>query len=74
MTTDVGGVRDYVDSSCARIVRSGDVNSMSEAILTLASDGSMRSEMGKQSRRQALTYDWALVSGKLLSVYEKVAA
>ena len=74
VTTDVGGVRDYVDSSCARIVRSGDVNSMSEAILTLASDGSMRSEMGKQSRRQALTYDWALVSGKLLSVYEKVAA
>lgn|SRR3990172_6594915 len=69
VTTDVGGIRDYVDSACAFVVPPGDVEAMCDVIITLASNECLRVIMGRQSRIRALTFDWRNVVNKLIDVY-----
>jgi glycosyltransferase involved in cell wall biosynthesis len=72
VATDVGGVRDYVDESCARLVPPGDVERMCEAILAMVSDERLKSQMGRQSRLRALATDWNAVADGLVRVYKTI--
>jgi glycosyltransferase involved in cell wall biosynthesis len=74
VTTDVGGVRDYVDTGCAFLVRTGGVASMCEAILELTANARLRAEMSRRSRQRALSCDWRRVAEQLIDVYRGVAA
>jgi len=69
VTTDVGGVRDYVDDGCAFVVPSGDADAMAGAILRLASDPDLRRRMGARSRQAALRFDWGTVADETIAVY-----
>jgi glycosyltransferase involved in cell wall biosynthesis len=69
VTTDVGGVRDYVDEKCAFIIAPGDVDGLCSAVNTLVSDEVARSEMGTQSRQRALALDWRHVAARFVEVY-----
>ncbi len=74
VTTDVGGVRDYVDAGCAFIVRAGGVASMCAAILELTANERLRAEMSRQSRQRALICDWRRVAEQLVELYREVGA
>jgi glycosyltransferase involved in cell wall biosynthesis len=74
ITTDVGGIRDYVTPECAYTLTPGDVEGMSEAILTLVDDARLREAMGKQSRLSALRFDWSLVAQTHMEVYSSLVA
>jgi glycosyltransferase involved in cell wall biosynthesis len=74
VTTDVGGIKDYVTPECAYTVATGDVEGMSEAILTLADDEELREAMGVQSRLAALRFDWRIVAQMHMDVYASLVA
>jgi glycosyltransferase involved in cell wall biosynthesis len=71
---DVGGVRDYVDESCAEIVAPGDPRAMAEAILRLAGDRARRLGMGESAERRSAARDWQHVADELVAVYAKALA
>jgi glycosyltransferase involved in cell wall biosynthesis len=73
VTTDVGGVRDYVDPTCALLAPPGDVARITEDILALAGDTARRLQMGRQSRLRALAFRWETVADKLVQVYNELA-
>jgi glycosyltransferase involved in cell wall biosynthesis len=72
VATDVGGIRDYLDPTCARLVPPGDVGGMCEAILGLLSNEPLKTEMGRRSRLRALQFDWKHVAERLVGVYETI--
>jgi glycosyltransferase involved in cell wall biosynthesis len=72
VATDVGGIRDYVDESHARLVPRGDVEGMCDAIRDVLADRGLQSELAANSRRKALQYDWSLVADRLVKVYETI--
>jgi glycosyltransferase involved in cell wall biosynthesis len=74
VTTDVGGVRDYVDPGCASLSPRGDVEAMAAAVLELGADEARRRELGRRGRLRALDFDWRRVADRMLEVYRSVAA
>jgi glycosyltransferase involved in cell wall biosynthesis len=72
VTTDVGGIRDYVDAACAFVVPPGDVDAMCEAVLRLSADAELRMRMGRESRQRALRFDWVRVADEVAAVYRAV--
>jgi glycosyltransferase involved in cell wall biosynthesis len=74
VTTDVGGMRDYVDESCALLVDKGDAESMAERIMMLAGDDDLKQQMGRAAREKAVReFDWNIMAKKLSEVYNIVA-
>jgi glycosyltransferase involved in cell wall biosynthesis len=73
IATDVGGIRDYVDPSCAALVPPGDAGAMGEAIIAVVSDDRRRAELGRASRLQALQFDWRRIAERMASVYAGIA-
>jgi glycosyltransferase involved in cell wall biosynthesis len=69
VTTEVGGVKDYVTPACASLVASGDVEAMRDAILLLTSDEQLRARMGRESRARALRFGWGRMADELLEVF-----
>lgn len=53
VATDVGGVRSIVDETTGRLVARGDVQGLSQAIATLASDRELRRRLGARARERA---------------------
>jgi glycosyltransferase involved in cell wall biosynthesis len=72
VVSDVGGIRDYVDRNCARLVRAGKPDDMAEAVLHLLRDPVARETMGRAARQRAETFAWPRVAQQILSVYEAV--
>jgi glycosyltransferase involved in cell wall biosynthesis len=72
VVSDVGGIRDYVDRNCARLVRAGKPDDMAEAVLDLLRDPVARETMGRAARQRAETFAWPRVAQQILSVYEAV--
>lgn len=68
ITTDVGGVKDYITRDCTRLVPRGDVDGMCEAIVELASTPELRLRMGRHSRIQSLRYDWERVAAEFIEL------
>ena len=73
VVTDVGGVRDYVDARCARLVPSEKPTTMAEAILDLLSNPEERAAMGRAARVKAEELAWPRVAERILEVYRGLA-
>ena len=69
--TDLPGIRDYLDETCAILVPKADADSMIEAVSTLAEDPECRSKMARASRVKALTFSWSSVASQLQQVYRE---
>jgi glycosyltransferase involved in cell wall biosynthesis len=72
VTTDVGGVRDYVDDNCAVLVPPQDSEAMAEQVLHLLNDESRRKTLAEKSRKRALQFDWAVIAEQMRQVYCQV--
>jgi glycosyltransferase involved in cell wall biosynthesis len=69
VTTDISGVRDYVDSSCASLTAAGDAGNMAEQVLSLVNDDSRLEMMSRSGRERAMEFSWPVVAGKLQDFY-----
>lgn len=74
VVSDVGGVRDYVDSTCASLVRAGDVHGMCRAVLGLLDDRELRLRMGTACRARALSFRWSLIADRHIEIYRSALA
>ncbi len=72
VVTDIGGVRDYVNESCAVFVPKGDPKAMYTAICELLSDHARRKKMAENSRFNSVQFDWAVVTPLIREVYAQI--
>jgi glycosyltransferase involved in cell wall biosynthesis len=73
VSNDVGGTRDYCDSSHSILVPSGDVDGFCKAIVRLAADQGVRRRMSARARRRAAAeFDWKVVAAEVRRVYRQV--
>ena len=56
VASDVGGIPEVVDDSCARLVPSRDSHSLAKEVVTLASNAELRRSMGSNARLRYLTH------------------
>ena len=69
ITSDVGGVRDYVDNRCAHIVEPGNIDIMADQLLTLLGNDDLREEMSRKAREKSLQFDWKVIAERMKEVY-----
>lgn len=74
VTTDLPGVKDYVDNECAILVQRGDAKKLSEAVTSLSEDAAKRDTMSRASRRRALDFRWETVADQTKDVYRTASA
>lgn len=74
ITTDVGGIRDYVGQDAGWLFPKGDVANIVELIKLLCSDRQVATNKRDAARRQALRFDWAQIQSQLATVYETAIA
>lgn len=74
LSTDVGGIRDYVSPDFSCLVARKDADAMADAVLELAADPIRAEQMGRAARARALQLDWRRVVDLQMKVYETVAA
>jgi len=72
VVTDVGGIRDYVDETCAILVPPKNPELMAEEVISLLEDESRLQKMSDSSRKRALEFSWPKIAEKMEKVYEKV--
>ena len=74
ITTNVGGIPDYVTPDCGWLFPEGDVEATFELIKQLCSDKEMARSRRQKARIQALNFDWGRISEQLSVVYSAVQA
>jgi glycosyltransferase involved in cell wall biosynthesis len=74
VATDVGGVRDLIgDDQNGIILPPSDEKALADAIRTLATNNSLRLEMGSNARRRAeALFRWSAVARKTTEVYDEL--
>lgn len=72
VSTDLAGVRDYVNDDCALLAPKSDVKKLVDIIDGLASDIKKRLVMAKASRKQSLVFRWEKVADEVKDVYRTV--
>jgi glycosyltransferase involved in cell wall biosynthesis len=72
VVTKVGGVPDYVDSSCAVLVPPKDPEAMYIAVRKILSDDERRKELARNARQRALQFDWSNIAQQMLDIYQKI--
>jgi glycosyltransferase involved in cell wall biosynthesis len=72
VVTNVGGVSEYVDASCAALVPQ-DSHAMSDVTIELLRQPTIRSGLGLRARERAVTeLDWSQIARELCKVYDLV--
>lgn len=72
IATDVGGIRDYVDDTCAVLVPPKNPELMAEEVISLLEEKSRLKNMSDHSREKAIEFSWPKIAEKMEKVYEKV--
>jgi glycosyltransferase involved in cell wall biosynthesis len=73
ISTDLQGVRDYVNKDCSLLVPLQDARRLAAAIADLESDGTVRQRMAWASRDRALELSWESVAEQIAAVHRAVA-
>ena len=71
VATDIPGYRSIMeDGQEGLMVEPEDAHALAEAITALLGDAALRSEMGARGRRKAAGYDWPIIAGRILNLYQ----
>lgn len=70
VSTDLQGVRDYVNDDCAMLAPKSDVNAIVDIVKSLADDQGKRKLMSEASRKKSLEFKWELVAEQMNSLYQ----
>ena len=74
VTTDLPGVRDYVNDACALLAPQFNPKALAERILYLKENEIVRQKMAIESRRHSLDFSWQKVASKTSEVYQRICA
>jgi glycosyltransferase involved in cell wall biosynthesis len=70
ITTDIGGVRDYLDDETVIFLRSREIDTVVSTIMDLLNDVRKRKELATKARQKMLSYDWKFIAETMEKVYE----
>ena len=73
ISTMVGGIPDYVDSTCGWLFEKGEVNGIVDLIGEICNQPEIASSRREAVRTKALGFSWKRVAEKMRTVYENVA-
>ena len=72
VSTNLQGVRDYVNEDCALLAPKADVNALVDIIEGLAGNPVRRKVMSDASRKKSLDFRWELVAKEMNRLYRSV--
>lgn len=72
VSTDLQGVRDYVNNDCAVLTPKQDVDSLADVLIELAANQSKREAMAVASREKALEFRWENVADEMNRIYQQL--
>jgi glycosyltransferase involved in cell wall biosynthesis len=73
IVSDVGAIPEVVvNEENGYILKPGDINGIAQAILKLARDKDLRSEMGKRNRALVKRYDIGRVASRIDNLYQEL--
>lgn len=72
--TDAPGNRDAAADGGAIVARSGDVDSMAEALTQLLADATVRARLGREAHRASKRYAWSRVAADYEAVFRQLVA
>ena len=72
VTTDVGGVRDYVDEKSTVLLPQGNVDAAVGTLSELLWNSDRLSDLSSYARQRATGFNWPIVASKMLEVYERI--
>jgi glycosyltransferase involved in cell wall biosynthesis len=72
VTSQVGSVLDYVDTSCALLTPYADPRAVADAVMKLANTPMLRERMGQAARRRAEQFAWPLVARQVADLYQSL--
>ena len=70
ITTDVGGVRDYLDEDSAILLPAGKIDMAVSAIMDLLNDSRKRNELRMKAGKRMASFDWKVIAERMSRVYE----
>ncbi len=70
LTTDIGGVRDYLDDESAILYRSNAIDALLTTLMDILGDEKRRKELAIKARNKILSFDWTTVAGSIVRIYE----
>ncbi len=70
ISTDVGGIRDYVDQNAGWLLGKGDVADSVRLIERICGNRDIVTDKRKNAREEALQFDWRRIRAELAVVYE----
>lgn len=70
--TDIGGVRDYVDSKSAVLIPPKDARAMAKEVLRLLKDPESRQALGSSARERAMKFSWPEIFEQLDVAYRSL--
>jgi glycosyltransferase involved in cell wall biosynthesis len=70
VTTDIGGIRDYVDDKCAVLSPLRDARKASALVIELLGQHERARQMGISSHMKAREFSWPSVSARMMSAYK----
>ena len=73
ISTMVGGIPDYVDSTCGWLFKKGEVTGIVNLIEDVCNEQAIASSRRRAARIRALSFSWERVAAKMRKVYEAVA-
>lgn len=74
ISTNVGGIPDYVAADCGWLLPLGDVEGALQLIAALKADRSLIAMCREPARAQALTMDWTMVADQMRTLYRGLLA
>ena len=70
ITTDVGGVRDYLDDESAIFLHSKNIDTAVSTIMDILNDRRKRKELAIKARQKMVSYDWKVIANTMEKIYE----
>lgn len=74
VSTDLPGVRDYVNDACSLLTPARDPQALAEAVLYLGEDQLRHRRMALASRARSMDFNWQKIASKTRDVYERFSA
>ena len=73
ISTDLPGVRDYVNDECAVLTPRGDPRALVDAVLSLRDNREKLQGMALASRKHSMNFSWQIVASEIKKVYRSVS-
>jgi glycosyltransferase involved in cell wall biosynthesis len=71
ITNDIGGIRDYLDESCAVITPHKSVDAIVDAVSELMTNETLNLKMRRAARQRALHFTWPKVAKNIAKIYSE---